>query len=251
VTITLVHVCSTLLVTCCLIVLGQQLKHRLQSSSPNRSERIRNEIHLKTMVILRRTNLVLVICAVCYGIRTLFLLILTLESLTGETASGQKVLGMPSIVWFILTSWVPTLFPVLRSLLSILLPLLGSHLPLHHALPTAPAPQERGPEPVAARRRGSQLLELVRKEHQRRPPEPSCEQRLDTEPVQVRQVPRPGPGGEKAFPVSDRLSSPERHQDTLLEHHSPQLPQRDQQLNSSHQVWKVPVCCTSVCRREP
>jgi hypothetical protein len=102
-------------VTCCLIVLGQQLKHRLQSSSPNRSERVRNEIHLKTLVILRRTNIVLTICAVCYGIRTLFLLILTLESLVGETASGQRVLGMPSILWFTLTSWVPTLFPVIAS----------------------------------------------------------------------------------------------------------------------------------------
>jgi hypothetical protein len=144
VAINLVYVSSILFVTCSLIVLGHQLKHRLSQSSSTRSpQRTQNEIQIKTMAILRRTNTVLVICAVCYGIRTLFLLILTLDSV-GNTSPGGAVLGMPNIMWFTLTSWIPTLFPVrshvfLQRFISV-----GCHLPLHHEVPTSPQSEEKG-----------------------------------------------------------------------------------------------------------
>jgi hypothetical protein len=95
---------SLLILSGSLLIYGRILRKKLQVPSrfPNRSRRERK------MNILMRINLILGICSLCFFIRVLCVVIFAADF----TFSTELVARIPSVVWFLLSSCIPTIVPV-------------------------------------------------------------------------------------------------------------------------------------------
>jgi hypothetical protein len=106
----LVDAVSLLALSCGLLIYGLRLKYKL---TQNGSALMQDEADVKRKVaLLRRINSVLVVCCLCYGCRGFLLLVLLVDLVQNGVTVGGFIGAMPFVVWFVLTSWIPTVGPV-------------------------------------------------------------------------------------------------------------------------------------------
>jgi len=110
---TMLYVLSLFILSGGLLVYGCRLRMKLSQplSLPLQSaeEMLLRE---KAIALLNRITVVLATCTVCYTVRAVFLLMLVASHITnGDGRHADAVNSIPLLLWFVVTSWIPTIIP--------------------------------------------------------------------------------------------------------------------------------------------
>lgn len=101
----LIYVLSILLFALVLLGYGFHISHKLAQSYDQKASF--TQVFKEKAYLLFRINVVLAICSSCYFLRAVLFLILVFEEL-----NDTNVVSFPSLVWFLLSAWIPTAGPV-------------------------------------------------------------------------------------------------------------------------------------------
>lgn len=102
----LVHVFSLLVFSLILLLYGCHISHKITQSYSQKTVFL--PAMKEKLYLVFRINVVLSICCLCYLLRAVLYALLVYEQF--HTAHYTD---MPSVFWFLLTAWIPTVGPVI------------------------------------------------------------------------------------------------------------------------------------------
>lgn len=105
ITLYLLYAAALLLVTVVLLAYGTLLRIKLSPSS------MLSEDCKISMSLIRRINLVLLICLSCFSLRILLVTIVAFETISDSRLRGDRLI-FSNFTWFSLSAWIPFLIPV-------------------------------------------------------------------------------------------------------------------------------------------